>query len=158
MGTDYRRGLYKEYELLMTENEELKAKYKLLQYEHKLLQKELKLSEKLEAELAQKVAENDALAKELVRLTALLNIDGTNSGTSTSKTPISKKKVIPNSRKKNGKKIGGQPGHPKKKLEAFDEQEVTEIEIHKPEICPFCSGNVEETGKKIGRASCRERV
>ena len=36
-----------------------------------------------------------------------------------------------------------------KKLEAFDEQEVTETEIQKPEICPFCSGNAEETGRTL---------
>jgi transposase len=57
------------------------------------------------------------LTKEVERLKSLLNIDGTNSGLSTSNTPINKKKVIPNSRKKTGRKIGGQFGHVKKKLE-----------------------------------------
>ena len=125
---NYGRGLYKDYELLLTANEELKAEYKLLQKEHTLLQKEIKLKEKLEAELAQQIAENESLKKENLRLNALLNIDGTNSGTPTSKTPINKKKVIPNSRKKTGKSIGGQPGHPKKKLEAFAHHEVTETQ------------------------------
>jgi hypothetical protein len=50
---------------------------------------------------------------------ALLNTDGTNSGIPTSKTPLSKKKVIPNSREMSGKHIGGQPGHSKKELEAY---------------------------------------
>ena len=39
-----------------------------------------------------------ALSDEVARLTAILNNDGTNSGTSTSKTPIGKEKHIPNSR------------------------------------------------------------
>ena len=34
-------------------------------------------------------------------------------------------KVISNSRQKTGKKIGGQEGHAKKKLERFDDSEVT---------------------------------
>ena len=148
---NYGRGLYKDYELLLTANEELKAEYKLLQKEHTLLQKEIKLKEKLEAELAQQIAENESLKKENLRLNALLNIDGTNSGTPTSKTPINKKKVIPNSRKKTGKSIGGQPGHPKKKLEAFADHEVTETQTHKPEVCPFCGGKAEETGKTIDK-------
>ena len=42
---------------------------------------------------------------------AKLNIDGTNSGIPTSQTPINKKKVIPNSRKKTDNKIGGQINH-----------------------------------------------
>lgn len=151
MGSNYGRGLYKEYELLLTENEAIKAKYELLCKENQLLQKIIKEKERLEAEVAVKTAENEALAKEILRLNGLLHIDGTNSGTPTSKTPFSKKKVIPNSRKKTGKKIGGQPGHPKKKLEAFADHEVTETQIHKPEVCPFCGGEAEETGKTISK-------
>lgn len=151
MATNYERGLFKEYELLLSESETVKAKYQLLHKEYQLLQKEIKLKEKLEAELAEKVSENQTLLKEIMRLNALLNIDGTNSGTPTSKTPLSKKKVIPNSREKSGKHIGGQPGHPKRKLEAFTEEEITETEIHTNEICAHCGGNVKETGESINK-------
>ena len=50
-----------------------------------------------------------ALSDEVVRLTAILNNDGTNSGTPTSKTPINKKKHIPNLREKTSLEKGGQP-------------------------------------------------
>lgn len=53
----------------------------------------------------------DEKDKEIARLKALLNIDGTNAGIPTSQTPINKKKIIPNSRTKSNKKIGGQNGH-----------------------------------------------
>jgi transcription elongation factor Elf1 len=59
--------------------------------------------------------------------------------------------VIPNSRKKSGKKIGGQPGHPKSILKAFADHDVTETEIHKPEACPFCGGSAMETGKAVDK-------
>jgi len=125
MAANYRRGLYKEYELLLTENEAIKAEYQLLQAEHRILKKEVKFKETLEAALKEKSDEIEALKKEILRLNACLNTDGTNSGIPTSKTPLSKKKVIPNSRKKSGKKIGGQPGHPKKSLEGFADCDVT---------------------------------
>jgi transposase len=149
MFANYGRGLYKEYEVLLTENEAMKAEYKLLHKRYHILQNEIKMKEKLEAELADKVLENEALIKENFRLRALLNKDGTNSGTPTSKTPLSKKKVIPNSREKSGKKIGGQPGHPKKKLESFTEKEITETEIHSDEECPYCGAKGEETEKSV---------
>ena len=149
MAANYRRGLYKEYELLLTENEAIKAEYQLLQAEHRILKKEVKFKETLEAALKEKSDEIEALKKEILRLNACLNTDGTNSGIPTSKTPLSKKKVIPNSRKKSGKKIGGQPGHPKKSLEGFADCDVTETEIHKPECCPSCGGTLKETGEFI---------
>ncbi len=151
MAANYERGLYKEYELLLSKNEAVKAEYKLLSKENQILQMELKIKEKLQVELAEKTAENEALKKEIIRLNALFNTDGTNSGMSTSKTPLTKKKIIPNSREKSGKKIGGQPGHPKKKLEAFAEEEITETEVHLVEACPYCGGKGEETEKSVNK-------
>lgn len=127
MATNYTKGLYKEYELLLSEKEAI------------------------EAELAEKAAENEALKKEIIRLNALMNTDGTNSGTPTSKPPLSKKKLIPNTRKKSEKKIGGQPGHPKKKLEAFAQEEVTETEIHSIEECPYCGAEAAEGEKFVNK-------
>lgn len=143
--------MYKEYELLLSENEAIKAEYELLRKEHILLQQEIKLKEKLEVELDEKVAENEVLKKEIIRLNALMNTDSTNSGTPTSKTPLYKKKLIPNTRKKSGKKIGGQHGHPKKKLEAFTQEEVTETEIHIVKECPYCGAKAEETEKLVNK-------
>ena len=54
-----------------------------------------------------------------------MDTDSSNSGTPTSKTPINKKKGIPNSRKKTENHIGGQKGHLKSKLEKFKENEMS---------------------------------
>jgi len=156
MTSNYRLGLYKEYELLLTENEAIKAEQKILLKEHQLLQKELKIKEKLEEELRislnEKFLENEALKKEILHLNGYLNTDGTNRGLPTSKTPLSKKKVIPNSRKKSDKKIGGQPGHPKSKLKAFKDEEVTETQVHKSDECPVCGEKVlKETDESINK-------
>jgi transposase len=158
MTTNYGKGLYREYELVLSKKEAIEAKYKLLQKQFQILQNEVKIKEKLEAELTKKAIEyqalifaNEILTKENLRLNTLLNIDGTNSGLPTSKTPLSKNKVIPNSREKSGKKIGGQPGHPKKKLEAFAASEITETEEHQADECPHCGGKSVETEKTINK-------
>lgn len=93
--------------------------------------------------------ENEKLKKEIQRLKALLNKDGTNSGLPTSKTPIGKKKVIPNSRQKTGKKKGAQLKHKKHSLEKFNDDEVTEVVEHKSEECPKCHEKMVPTGKII---------
>ena len=146
MGSNYGRSLYKEYELVLTENEALHAEIKLLQRQARLLEKEIAYRKKLEEELSQLKTEQENLVKENLRLQALLNLNGKNSGIPTSKTPLNQKKVIPNSRQKSNRTIGGQPGHAKKKLEAFRPEEVTENEIHKDTACPYCGGDTEETG------------
>lgn len=91
------------------------------------------------------LAEKDAIIKELqnrlAHAEALLNRDGSNTGTPTSQTPANKNKVIPNSRRSSGRKKGGQPGHPKAALEAPGESEVTDIVGHPlrdDERCPKC--------------------
>ena len=85
-----------------------------------------------------------ALSDEVARLTALLNRDGTNTGTPTSKTPLNKKKVIPNSREKTDRPKGGQPGHPKHSMEAFSREEITEVVTHEMTVCPECGGHLTE--------------
>ena len=74
------------------------------------------------------LAEKDAIIKELqnrlAHAEALLNHDGSNTGTPTSQTPINKDKVIPNSRRSTGKPKGGQTGHPKASLKEPDESEI----------------------------------
>lgn len=87
-----------------------------------------------------------ALSDEVARLTAILNNDGTNSGTPTSKTPINKSKLIPNSREKSDLPKGGQPGHKQHTLGPVPDDEVTDTEIHSLESCPYCGGELEEVG------------
>ena len=87
-----------------------------------------------------------ALSDEVARLTAILNNDGTNSGTSTSKTPIGKEKHIPNSREKSGLQKGGQPGHEQHTLAPVPDDEVTDTEEHPLGSCPYCGGELEEVG------------
>ena len=53
-------------------------------------------------------------------------MDGTNAGIPTSQPPINKKKIIPNTRTKTDKKIGGQPGHKKHKLEKLNNEEIND--------------------------------
>lgn len=91
------------------------------------------------------LAEKDAVIKELrnrlAHAEALLNHDGSNTGTPTSQTPVNKNKVIPNSRRNTGKPKGGQTGHAKASLEAPDESEITDTVGHPlqdDECCPEC--------------------
>ena len=91
------------------------------------------------------LAEKDAIIKELqnrlAHAEALLNHDGSNTGTPTSQTPVNKNKVIPNSRRNTGKPKGGQTGHTKASLEAPDESEITDTVGHPlqdDECCPRC--------------------
>lgn len=86
---------------------------------------------------AQVEALKDALAKEKAKN----NTDGTNSSLPTSQTPIGKKKVIPNSRVKSGKKRGGQPGHKKHTLTPLSESEITDREKHTFKNCPDCGSD-----------------
>ena len=61
---------------------------------------------------------------------------------------------MPNLRHKTNRHIGGQYGHKKNKLEAFDEQEITETEEHVPTCCEKCGGEVERTSK----ATCKDEL
>jgi hypothetical protein len=80
---------------------------RLLKEENKSLKEQLSAFRKeAEQDAARKI---QALCDEVSRLQAILDNDGTNSGTPTSKTPAGKKKVIPNSRVKSNRKTGGQP-------------------------------------------------
>ncbi|WZL79037.1 IS66 family transposase [Eubacteriales bacterium mix99] len=154
MGTNYEKVFYRDYEQLYQRNEKLAAELRALKYNYNLLTNRYKTLEKQKKDLDEQNSLKDVviidLTKEADRLKALLNIDGTNSGLPTSQTPISKKKVIPNSRKKTGRKIGGQVGHARKKLERFPDSEVDAYVEHVPDKCPECQcTDLEDTGKVI---------
>lgn len=118
---------------------------------NKRLEKALaKEKESHKEDIAQKDAVIQALKDRIVRLETLANRDGTNTGTPTSQTPISRKKVIPNSRRGSDRKKGGQPGHQKHTMESFDESEVDENILHEldvdSETCKICGGDLVFTG------------
>ena len=94
---------------------------------------------------SESLAEKDAIIKELqnrlARAEALLNHDGSNTGTPTSQTPLNKNKVVPNSRRNTSKTKGRQTGHSKSALEAPAESEITDTVGHPlqdDEVCPKC--------------------
>ena len=158
MKSDYTKVFYKDYEKLFNSNEKLKRDNARLNEENRRIFLEYQIAldhkekadkeiEKQKEELEDKEAQIDALKREVARLNAVLNNDGSNSGTPTSKTPIHKKKIVPNTREKTGKSKGGQYGHPKAKLKAFEEKEITEHVEHGYECCPECGGELECTGE-----------
>ena len=125
-----RMDLEEENARLKKENEELRQKVEAL---------EKNVSPAADAKIK-------ALSDEVARLTAIMNNDGANSGTPTSKTPIGKNKHIPNSREKTDLEKGGQPGHTQHTLGSVPEDEVTDTEEHPLGSCPYCGGELEEIG------------
>ena len=114
--------------------------------EHRLsvLRKVQEERDQLKEETNEKDKQIAALKEEICRLKAQIDHDGTTNGIPTSQTPIGKKKVIPNTRQKSGRKKGGQPGHEKKSMEAFREEEITETIDHTLNSCPLCGGDLEK--------------
>lgn len=91
-----------------------------------------------------------ALEEKVLRLNARLETDSRNSSLPVSRTPIGKKKPVPNSRQKTDRPRGGQEGHAKASLAGFEESEVTETEAHTADICPECgSSSLEKGGEDI---------
>jgi len=135
--------LYNEYEKIVTSRNELEENFKLAQYEKTLLENQCKnlMNEANQDKQRIKKLEEEKkiLQREKERLEKQLNNDGSNSCIPTSMTPIHKKKLIPNTRVKSGKKIGGQHGHKKHKLERFQDNEVTMVIEHTLEECSHCN-------------------
>lgn len=102
---------------------------------------------KFEDEIAKKDAIIKGLKKELAEAKAIQNHDGTNTGMSTSRTPIGKDKVISNinSRQKSGRPKGGTPLHKKHSLDGTAVQpDIEETQVHPLEDwvhCPGCGGS-----------------
>lgn len=86
------------------------------------------------------------LQNQVEQLKSVLNHDSSNSGIPTSKTAIDHEKRIPNFREKTEKTKGGQPHHPKHKLEAFWDEEVTDFQDHQIEICSQCGHKMDSVG------------
>ena len=146
--TEKRLSLFNENcQLLISENESLKTD---------LFFRDNEIS-RLKTALASVQEQNDQLRRdnavkddELQKLKALLNTDGTNSGLPTSRTPLNKDKVRPNSRKNTGNPRGGVKGHRKSAMSRFPDDEITDRIYHTPKgNCPSCCGQLEDTRKTI---------
>ena len=128
---------------------ELETKYwkTLWEYDKKLLD----IEEKYIAQLKEKdeeASKKDAIIQELTaklaHAEALLNRDGSNTGTPTSQTPVGKNKRIPNTRTPSEKLKGGQKGHEQHVLEGPSDDEVNDKVFHALEDtaeCPHCGSN-----------------
>lgn len=154
--SNYGNGLKKDYDAVVVKNEKLERDNKMLKLKLDIAESENQRKDKIIAKHDEEMDEKDkmietlknkiiALTKELDLTTyerdqylSKLNIDGTNAGIPTSQTPINKKKVIPNSRKNTGGKIGGKLNHPKNKLDKFKDEEINENEDVTLEECPHC--------------------
>ena len=128
-----------------------KQKDRILGYQEKIaglrksVNKLKKSKEKDKKQYQESLAKKDAIIKELqnrlAHAEALLNHDGSNTGTPTSQTPVNKNKVIPNSRRNTGRPKGGQVGHEKSSLKEPEESDVTDTVGHPlqdDECCPKC--------------------
>ncbi len=163
METNYNNFFEKDYQKLMNKYDKKSEDYKQLKYEYQLLKAKYNTKSK-QLEIALEQAEISVASKykdlidekdrklleqenEIARLKNLLNLDSTNSSISTSKTPINKKKNIPNSRIKSDKKIGGQLGHKRHKLEKFKDEEINDEITHTLNECPNCNSSLELTGE-----------
>lgn len=165
--SNYVNSLYRDYEKLeiknnkiTKENKLLKLRLDILESENQRLEKSCNKQEKIIESIEIKnqyiIDEKnkiiEAQNKKIIELVnqlnltkyerdmylSKLNIDGTNAGIPTSQTPINKKKIIPNSRKNTGCKIGGKLNHPKSKLEKFKDEEINENEDVTLNECPHC--------------------
>lgn len=165
--SNYTNSLYRDYEKLEIKNTKITKENKLLKLRLDILESENQRLER-NCNKQEKIIENieiknqyiideknkiiEAQNKKIIELVnqlnltkyerdmylAKLNIDGTNAGIPTSQTPINKKKVIPNSRKNTGGKIGGKFNHTKSKLERFKDEEINENEDITLDECPHC--------------------
>lgn len=167
MASNYTNSLYKDYEKLEIKNQKISKENKLLklrldilesdnQRKDRIILNHEKIVDDIKVKNQTIINEKDKIIeaqnKKIIELVnqlnltkyerdmylSKLNIDGTNSGIPTSQTPINKKKVIPNSRKNTGGKIGGKYNHQKSKLEKFKDEEINENEDVTLNECPHC--------------------
>ena len=136
------RGLYKDYEKLQDKYSKIKLENKHLLLRALVAEDAERRLKKVEQKQNVKIDEMNneikRLKREIERLKALTNLDGTTSGIPTSMTPIGKKKVIPNFAKNTGGKIGRSKGHKKDKLEPVSEEKINEHIKHELDKCPHC--------------------
>lgn len=163
MASNYRNILLEDFHVLELKNNYLENELKQLKYEYKLLESKNKTLQNrfdevkkiVEKENQQTIKKYEKVIedkdKEIARLRAIINNDSTNCGIPTSKTPINKNKIVPNSRIKSNKPLGGQKGHKKHKLERFNDDEITEEKIVELDKCPTCNGELVDINETIDK-------
>lgn len=161
MVSNYSNKLYNDYEILQNKYDKKCHEFKLMflrttiaEDEQRRLERIVEENKEMEKVLKEQIKEKETiiqqLQKELERLKVLNNNDGTTCGIPTSKTPMNKKKVIPNFAKNTGEKIGRKEGHKKDKLEKIDDDKINEKIEHTLEACPNCNNRkLQETGNII---------
>lgn len=148
------RGLYKDYEKLENKyNKKVKENKYLLLRVLTSEDEERRLKKIVDKKEQQHIEDQNTitlLTKEIERLKAIQNNDGTTCGIPTSMTPIGKKKVIPNFAKNAGGKIGRSEGHKKDKLERISDDKINNYETHELKECSNCKKeDLIPTGKVI---------
>ena len=113
--------------LLLTENEQLKTEVFFFKSDTDRLTGNLEAKARTIGQLEEMMIRKDA---EILHLKALLNTDGTNSGLPTSKTPLNKDKIRPNSRKNTGNPRGGVRGHKRTTLHRYPTDEINDFVPH----------------------------
>ena len=170
MASNYNNFLYNDYEKEIEKNIKLSYENKHLRLANRVAEDEkiraqqaeqraLDKLKKIEEERDKIILDNQSLKREIDRLRYEIEKlqqkdknDSTNCGIPTGQTKIGKSKLIPvvNEREISNKTKGGQKGHPKSKLEHFDEEEVTEVVEHELNECPKCgSDDIVKIEKKI---------
>jgi len=133
--------------LLLSENKQLKTDMSFLSSDVDRLTRWVETRDAIIEDQRDKLAVKDA---EIQHLRALVNTDGTNSGLPTSKTPLNKDKIRPNSRKNTGNPRGGVRGHKRTTLQRHPDNEINDYVPHPfQEDCPSCNGKLIWTGKTI---------
>jgi len=133
--------------LLLSENEQLKTNMFFLNSDVDRL---TRLVSNKDAIIDQQKTAIDLKDAEIQHLKALVNTDGTNSGLPTSKTPLNKDKIRPNSRKNTGNPRGGVKGHRRTTLHRHPDNEINDFVPHPfQDSCPSCNGKLIKTGKTI---------
>ena len=134
-------------QLLLSENKQLKTDMSFLSSDVDRLTRWVETRDAIIEDQRDKLAVKDA---EIQHLRALVNTDGTNSGLPTSKTPLNKDKIRPNSRKNTGNPRGGVRGHKRTTLQRHPDNEINDYVPHPfQEDCPSCNGKLIWTGKTI---------
>ena len=133
--------------LLLSENKQLKTDMSFLSSDVDRLTRWVNSKDAI---IDQQKAAIDFKDAEIQHLRALVNTDGTNSGLPTSKTPLNKDKIRPNSRKNTGNPRGGVRGHKRTTLQRHADNEINDYVPHPfQEDCPSCNGKLIWTGKTI---------
>ena len=139
--------LVNKNQLLLSENKQLKTDMSFLSSDVDRLTRWVETRDAIIEDQRDKLAVKDA---EIQHLRALVNTDGTNSGLPTSKTPLNKDKIRPNSRKNTGNPRGGVRGHKRTTLQRHPDNEINDYVPHPfQEDCPSCNGKLIWTGKTI---------